>query len=343
MAKKQNTMSAPAQARRITSTGLAKVSLPDMPVISTSTDFTPGKMAGMGGTGVGLGFASGMAGGGTGARGGLVPFFGMRRSGNGLAGSFYDLKQDKNGQPTNMALAAEDIESAPEKAANAAYEEELRKFCKAGWNQSRLRRFFKAPEPLYTTQLFIPAISAVEAPNSFNVGDKVKPRRWIIHYEGKITPPESGKYRFVGFGDDVLAVKFNGRVVLDSGFTRPSDPPPPKQVYAFEGMSTDPKINWGRGCAAGDTFEASAGSSYSIEIIIGEQPGGIFKAWLLLDKDGAQYDKDVKGNPRFPIFKLAPSAPPVPGSEAPAFGKDTSWSVWKAVVPKTTSIFGQSS
>ena len=63
-------MSAPAQAKRITTTGLSKVSLPDMPVISTSTDFTPGKMAGMGGTGMGLGMAGGMGGAGGGGGGG---------------------------------------------------------------------------------------------------------------------------------------------------------------------------------------------------------------------------------------------------------------------------------
>ena len=76
MAKKQNTMSAPAQAKRITSTGLAKVSLPDMPAISSSTDFNAGKMAGMGGTGVGLGFKGGLAS--SGGKGALMQGDGLR-------------------------------------------------------------------------------------------------------------------------------------------------------------------------------------------------------------------------------------------------------------------------
>jgi len=45
MTRMQQTMSAPAQARRITTTGLAKISLPDMPSLPAADDFTPDKMS----------------------------------------------------------------------------------------------------------------------------------------------------------------------------------------------------------------------------------------------------------------------------------------------------------
>ena len=62
MAKKKNTMSAPAQARRITTAGLAKIVLPEMPAMPTATTVTPNRMAGMGGVGAGLSPAGGMGG-----------------------------------------------------------------------------------------------------------------------------------------------------------------------------------------------------------------------------------------------------------------------------------------
>jgi hypothetical protein len=76
-----------------------------------------------------------------------------------------------------------------------------------------------------------------------------------------------------------------------------------------------------------------------MEVILGEQPGGDFQAWLLLEKDGAQYEKDAKGSPKLPIFKLAKSDPPQAKSGAPTFAPDTPWSVWRAgkVAPAKSS------
>jgi len=80
VAKKKNSMSAPAQARRITTSGLAKVALPEMPSMPTATTVTANKMAGMGGFGTGVGPAGGSGGGGMGGGGGGsgVNFFGLR-------------------------------------------------------------------------------------------------------------------------------------------------------------------------------------------------------------------------------------------------------------------------
>ena len=77
MAKKKNSMSAPAQARRITTSGLAKVALPDMPAMPSANTVTANRMAGMGGFGTGVGppGGGGMGGGGGGAG---INFFGLR-------------------------------------------------------------------------------------------------------------------------------------------------------------------------------------------------------------------------------------------------------------------------
>src|SRR5262249_9218436 len=68
MSKKKNTQSAPAQAKRIMTKGLAKISLPEMPTMPNASEVIPNRMAGMGGTGVGFGVGGGggMGGGGNG-------------------------------------------------------------------------------------------------------------------------------------------------------------------------------------------------------------------------------------------------------------------------------------
>jgi hypothetical protein len=52
----------------------------------------------------------------------------------------------------------------------------------------------------------------------------------------------------------------------------------------------------------------------------------------MIEKDGVQYEKDAKGNPTLPIFKLAGSDVPHPVNEAPVFAK--TGPIWKADKPK---------
>jgi PA14 domain len=327
MAKKQQTMSAPAMPKRIVSTGLAKVTLPEMPAMPAMNSIAaPTKMAGVGGTGVGFGPSAGVMGSGaSGGGGGPVPLFGLR-SGAGLAGTFYDLKQDKDGKPTDMALqpneqgAAFDIE-AP---VNKAYDRALSSFLTNGMSESSLSKYFRGPQTLYLTQLYIPAVSAEEAPKAFNLGNRVKGRRWVVVYRGKVTAPESGRYRFAGFGDDVLVVRLDGRVVLDAGFAKPTRNGFRPPQYGKEEFS--------------EPVDIRAGVAYPMEVLIGERPGGLFVGYLLLEKQGVEYKKDKTGAPKLPIFKLSPSDMPKGGKVAPEAAPDTTWSVWKGQPQQT--MFG---
>jgi hypothetical protein len=137
--------------------------------------------------------------------------------------------------------------------------------------------------------------------------------------------------------DDVLVVRFNGRVVLDCGSNNPSGKGP-GQFYASDGLQMKADMGWYKGLGRGEPFQVNAGESYPMEVLIGEWPGGDFKAWLLLEKDGVQYDKDSKGNPILPIFKLQASEVAKPSVEAPVFAKQGP--VWKAEKPKTEASPG---
>jgi hypothetical protein len=319
MAKKQSSMSQPS-TKRVTTSGLSKITLPDMPAMPKLAQPAV-KMMGAGGSDVAFNVGDTSATGAGAAGGAAVPFFGFResRGGGSLTGKFYDLKQLKNGQPSKLDQ-------------QNGYPAELKNFVSA-WNSSALEKYFVGPNPLYTTQIFIPKMNADQGPLAFGLGGRVQPKMWVVHYKGNVVPSEGGTYRFVGMADDILVVRFNGKVVLDCGTTNPTGHAP-QQFYAPTGIQLDPKMGWYKGLGRGDPFQVQGGESYPMEVLLGEWPGGDFKAWLMLEKDGVQYEKDGKGNPILPIFKLAASEVTKGSGEAPVFAKNGP--VWKAEKVKET-------
>lgn len=220
-----------------------------------------------------------------GGRMGAGSYFGTKERGvDGLIGNFYDLKQDKNRKETGIT---------PEE-----YHEVFRKFVSAGWKESILEKYFRSPRPLATTQIMIPNMAATEGPKAFEMEQEVKPSRWLVHYKGKVSPPEDGTYHFVGAGDDVLVVRFNGKVVLDRCWYQGHSDWKPERNYDY-GWTGIPN-----GFAKGDPIQVRAGQYYDIEVLIGEQPGGRFFSCLLIEKDGEKYSLDGHGNPILPIFRL---------------------------------------
>ncbi len=319
MAKKQSTMSAPTLNKRITTTGLSKVALPDMPAMP-KVAAAPAKMASAGGTDSSFAMGAMTNTGGSGGGGAAVPFFGFKASqgGGSLAGHLYDLKQLKNGTPSKL-----DEQNG--------YPAEIARFVNGGFNESIFEKYFVGPNPLFTTQIFIPKIKSEQGPLAFGLGGRVQPKMWVVVYRGNVIPPEGGTYRFVGICDDILVVRFNGRVVLDAGSMTPSGHGPQK-FYAGDGIQLKSDMGWYKGSGVGEPIQVNGGQSYPMEILIGEWPGGDFKAWLQIEKDGVDYAKDSKGVPILPIFKVAGSDVAHPVSEAPVFAKEGP--VWKAEKPK---------
>ena len=54
-----------------------------------------------------------------------------------------------------------------------------------GWNESTFEKYFVGPNPLFTTQIFIPKINAGQGPLAFGLGGRVQPKMWVVHYKGK--------------------------------------------------------------------------------------------------------------------------------------------------------------
>jgi hypothetical protein len=282
MARKKNTMSAPAQAKRITTSGLSKVALPAMISMPTATEITPNKMGGMGGAGFGAGSPGGGGMGGGGGGGGLS-LFGLRpRSGesNGLEGTFYDFKKTQEGK----AIAGFDP---------GAYSKTVTRFTKS-WPVPSPNQAFTSATKLVSRYFLFPAIQDSEAGRAFQSPES-GPGGWIAHYKGSVAAPEAGSYRFVGFGDNVMIVRLGGRVVLDAsdhGYTGDKR----EKAGTVKFPSKENTLSF-----FGDWFEMQQGAAKQIDVAVGDE-GGIFCAGLFIQKRGTDFKEGRNGIPELPLF-----------------------------------------
>ncbi len=164
----------------------------------------------------GTGYGQGDGLGGLGFGFDLDLFGSSRGTGNEFIGTFYDLKQDQDGELTKIGELAEENSYSPDTQVLAC--KVIKGFVGSGFSERRLKDFFKAPKLKYSTSFIMPPMAAEAAPEAFGVDDKVQGKYWICHYKGQIAAPETGSYRFCGIGDDILIVRVGKRVVLDASW-----------------------------------------------------------------------------------------------------------------------------
>ncbi len=223
-------------------------------------------------------------------------FGGNKSMGNELTGTFYDLKQTSKGRPTN-------IDQGGFYAALAAFAK--------GWNKGRLDEYFQAPKKKYASFFMIPTISSSKVTEAFGVSDSVKAVFWAAYYEGHIAASETGHYRFLGYGDDILLVRANKRLVLDGSFE-------PYRPALKTNWRSDAENNRrypiGRErLFIGDWIKLTKGKPVKIEVLLGDV-GNISSFQLLIEQKGATYKqasysyKDgeetiTSTRPILPVFK----------------------------------------
>lgn len=252
-------------------------------------------------------------------------FGGDKGSGNELEGRFFDLKAKPDGSPTSMKQIVEGIDQEKELKQNTEYRETVQSFANS-FTISRLeRKFYEAPKKKFATSFMMPAMRAEEAPKAFGVEDVVKPKRWIAYYKGKIAAPETGRYRFRGIADDMMMVRIKKDLVIDASLGK-----------RYSDWDNDHKDNrehkdgQHREMVIGDWFFLSKGKPTDMEVLIGEEPGGIFYCRLYIEQDGVEYPKGANGQPILPVFKtqeipekLLPQMkinPQVGTADGPSFG-----------------------
>ena len=278
MAKKNSVESAPPDLKRIVTTDISPITLPDVPVVPPTDDVTPSLMAGTGDVGTGFG-----GGNGTGGDGGGTPVFGAP-GGVGLQGVLYDLKQTPDRQPTPIAAFGPELNNANavENWAKLPPSIEVMKVLRTfaqDWNMDILEHYYKAPRQLVASEVFIPYLSAAKAPEAFHVQDTVQPRRWVVHYQATIIPPESGNFRFVGFADDYMLVRIGQRNVLDASY-------PGEELDTTANEKGDKEGEKGSRLRYGHWVHMESGQPVNMEVLIGEGPGGASAFFLLIQKRG---------------------------------------------------------
>lgn len=314
----------------------------NLPNINMNLD-TPGEMSSLGGN-MGGGLGSGIGGGGKG--------MGERKaSGSAFCGRFWDLKKTNTGDPS--ALKAN--------TANLPVLNLLSRYYNGRWNDEMFAKFFESKVNLFASCFFMPQSLDKEASNAYDPNHRMKlePSRWVAIYRALVQAPVSGKFRFVGAADSVMAVRFNGQNVLQCGFHllstgewdggRDEAYMEGKKYYPYE--SCEPwNVNFG-GFVGGDVFEVKAGEWYPMEVLISEIGGGDFGFCLLVDAVDSPKKVDKNGTPIFYLFRtafIAPTAdeiyqtvknPSDNGTTDPPYDEDSP--VWVAKPVKKASEFKQ--
>ena len=282
---------AKTSARITSKSATASVALPDLPTTSA-----PSLMAGLSGGGSSKGFGGGSGGGigsgkgvGVGNARNFVGVFGSKMGTVGLVGTFYDFKQTRGGKATNMMGGKPEVFGDPSNnAAIGIYVKEVKEFLDREMSTSSLTNVFRAPDNLIASQIFIPPRAATSAPEAYGVAEQVRPSRWIAHYKGYVRAPQTGKFRFVGSGDDILVVRWDKKYALDSGYGQYVVGM--NNVYPDFGNRKYGEVHpstLGRPMQAGPWLSISKGKEYPIEVMIGETPGGTFYAILCIEVQGA--------------------------------------------------------
>lgn len=297
----------------IVSTSASAVAMADVDVPVAEVDFGTGADIEMG-MGASLGTDIGEGGEGLGS---------SRAGGSTIEGTFYDLKQTPSGAKTDLATwnAQGEPNTNMGKVINV-----LREFMDKDWSPTVLAKYYRSRTRLYAGSFYLPSCDASYAPVAYKCADRVKPKAWVALYKGKVVAPKTGKFRFVGTGDDVLLVRFNRKTVLEAGWSNPSvsnngtigsiaNDAGRKHYEEITKRKENPVTfyeypeigKWNRelgGLKAGDEFEVKEGKTYPIEILISEIPGGAFGfALLIQDLTDPPTQKASNGSPILQLFR----------------------------------------
>lgn len=295
------------QARITTKSTSSTLALPDLPTTSApslTSGLTGGGSSKGGGGGSGGGFGTGQ-GMGVGNGKNLVGAFGANfRRANALEGTLYDLKF----APGGKSLGGESAQRVAQM--KRAFDS-----LDGGWSGAKKlldQRYRQAELKLYAGNIFVPPRNAAEATKAFECEKEIQAPGWLAYYEGWFAVPESGQYRFVGLGDDMMAVAVSEKTVYaafwpGSGLGKVvkfGNNWLPKGADDNDGRNLRFPPNAG-GRYSGEWMDLKKGQAYRIQVAFAESFGGLFGAQLLIERKGEKYQNNGRED-LLPIFMLEP-------------------------------------
>lgn len=211
--------------------------------------------------------------------------------GNDFEGTFYSLLLNRSGNRNSESMGSYN-----------AFAQILRRFFDSGWNPRALSSYYRWPQKLYTTFIYIPTIGFEYVPRSFGIPNELNTAMWMVHYKGKMMSKEGGRFRFWGRGNHVLACKVDGVEVGFLGYYTISE-----RVSDWR-SSAEEHLDYYTGkmaMAGGDWFELEPGVPVEMEVVIGDHNGADTQATLRIQKEGEIYPRNRDGGPILPVFKTA--------------------------------------
>ncbi len=257
---------------------------------------------GLGGEGIGTG---------SGGEGG-IGMGGRKASPSAFVGQLWDFKRSSHGGKSPYTGAA-----------NIAFDRDvltiLSRFYNNRWQTGMLSSYMRLPTRLFTSAFYMPNCLEAEAMHAYDPDGRFKLQsgRWVAVYKARVQAPVSGKFRFVGLADSVMAVRFDGKNVLDCGLHALSDGV--YHAYHDESrrdktdmLSYDSTTAWTESADGfyknafmrGEPFTVQQGRWYDMEVLVSEIGGQQFGFCLLID-DMSDNDelKSTGANPQ-PVYQL---------------------------------------
>jgi hypothetical protein len=276
--------------RNIVSLAASPVSIPipEIEPVEFTADLGTMDDFGEGVIGDGLGMGAGAGGGG--GFGTTNPNVG------GLRGRLFDFKQTDDKKPNRDYIGSEIYVEIAERI-------QRRKFADGAFS-----KYFQAPLELTLTHLAVPFTAAAEGPRYFGAEELMQPSGWMAHYRGDLVVPETGRYRFVGMGDDYMSLFIDGRLRLVACW------PDIQPRLAGRWDAAEESGQWAspvgnQKLLVGDWVSLKKGQIIEMDLGIGERPGGMVGFVLMVEKQGESYAKDDQGRPILPLFTTQPFTP----------------------------------
>lgn len=254
--------------------------------------------------------------------------------GNMLQGIFYDLKQLKGRKGPSGVRSNDTVCAVMQEFVNGSWTKKVDS--NGTISYPFLDKFYSSSVRLWNSCFYIPLMPAENAPAAYGCEKEVATGAWVAIYSGKVIAPVTGRIRFVGGADDLIAVRFDNKLALDYGYfsfslgvtlnqdyrnamMRKGTPSAailesveklpayadPVKIYNF----TNSPAN---GFATGRIIEVQEGQAYDIEIMISEMPGGVFHAGLFIeymDDNESLASYDSRGNRILPLFSTNGAIP----------------------------------
>ena len=227
-----------------------------------------------------------------------------------LQGVFYDLKQTKDRRATEVAQDTNRLRPILKEFTQTSWK---RQYDKDGAvHYTFFEKYYSSATRLWNSCIYIPSVNASDVPKVFKCENEVEGKGWVCIYSGNVVAPFTGKFRFIGTGDDILLVRFNNELVLDYGWhsatldsylgngpddalrksmsgdiqsehhKRLIDGSPLYSKYKLSLYS--PWVDSNHGLAKSPVLEVKEGEIYSVEILLTEFPGVWFSSVLFMEQ-----------------------------------------------------------